>query len=244
MSLGVTDLDTAASYRRFTSHATLADIAGDLLPRFTLSTKVGYFPEGHDLSPQRLRTAVEQIVADLGRVPDAVLLHNPECSPDAFAPACETLEALRDEGLCSAWGVSTWDPRPLLGIPWEIPPTDVVMVRAGLSVPGEVLDASEAFARRCDARQLWGMAPFGGDAADPLWTTVDASLFLADRRAAGPLRAAFAAAFAMPAVARLAVGTSRSDHLAELVRVATLDVNAEMVQEYRSLLRARATVSR
>ncbi len=239
----MTDLDTAANYRHFTSHSTLASIAADLLPRFTISTKVGFFPEGHDLSPQRLRSAVERTVADLGRVPDAVLLHNPECSPDAFAPACATLRVLRDEGLCDAWGVSTWDPRPLLGIPWEIPAADVVMVRAGLSVPGEVLDASEAFALRSSARQLWGMAPFGGDPADPVWTTVDTSLFLESGQMAGPLTAALAASFAIPAVSRIAVGTSRPDHLAELVHARTLNVTADVVREYRSLLRSKATVS-
>ena len=240
----MTDLDTAINYRRHTSHTTLAGIAADLLPRFMLSTKVGFFPDGHDLSPGRLRAAVEGTAIDLGRVPEAVLLHNPECSPEAFERACVTLQALRDEGLCGSWGVSTWDPRPLLGIRWEVPPADVVMVRAGLSVPGKVLDASETFARRCGAGQLWGMAPFGGDAADPLWTTVDASLFLASGQSAGPLPATFAAAFALPAVSRLAVGTSRPDHLVELVRAATLEVNAEMVEEYRSLLPAKATVSR
>lgn len=74
--MGVTGLDTSANYLGFLSHETLARKAADLLPRFTVSTKVGYFqmPDRaeHSLDPLRLRTAVEQAGRDLGRQPDQI----------------------------------------------------------------------------------------------------------------------------------------------------------------------------
>lgn len=58
LDLGVTHLDTGFSYRAFTSHETLADVAADLLGRFTVSTKIGFFrtPDGvrHSLAPELL----------------------------------------------------------------------------------------------------------------------------------------------------------------------------------------------
>jgi aryl-alcohol dehydrogenase-like predicted oxidoreductase len=101
----VTALDTAYNYHRFASHRTLARIAGDLLGRFEISTKVGYFPDGHDLDPARLRQAVEQAAADLGRIPDTVLLHNPEHSPEQVPRAAEILAAARTKD-CAAPGAS------------------------------------------------------------------------------------------------------------------------------------------
>ncbi|MFK8909432.1 hypothetical protein [Streptomyces sp. YS-3] len=77
--------------------------AGDLLPNFSLSTKVGFFPGGHSLDPARLRTAVEQAVKDLGREPDLVFLHNPEHSASdtgRLGPACA---ALADTARVNGW---------------------------------------------------------------------------------------------------------------------------------------------
>lgn len=55
LDLGVTALDTSTSYLDFRSHQVLVRIADDLLPKFTVSTKVGYFsaPDGaeHSLDP-------------------------------------------------------------------------------------------------------------------------------------------------------------------------------------------------
>lgn len=239
----MTALDTAFNYRRFTSHRTLAGIAADLLPAFSISTKVGYFPDGHDLDTGRLRAAVEQSARELGQIPDTVLLHNPERSPDGFGAACAALAQMREAGLCRAWGISTWDPRNLLQSIWEVPRPDVAMVRAGLTVSAAVLDAGEQLVERAGPRELWGMAPFAGDTADPIWATVDTSLFLAPGQQGSALQTGLAAALAIPEVARLAVGTSHLDHLAELARASSLEVNAETVKQYRALLRRRATVS-
>lgn len=240
----MTALDTAFNYRHFTSHRTLASIAADLLPAFSISTKVGYFPDGHDLDTDRLRAAVEQSARELGKIPDTVLLHNPECSPDGFGAACTAMEQLREAGMCRAWGFSTWDPQILLDSPWGVPRPDVAMVRAGLNVPAAVLDAGERLAERAGVRELWGMAPFAGNAADPIWTNADTSLFLAPgQQGSTAFQAGLAAAFAIPEVARLAVGTSRLHHLAELAEASSLVVNTETVKRYRELLRARDTVS-
>jgi pyridoxine 4-dehydrogenase len=221
----------------------LAEAAGDLLEKFEISTKVGFFSDGHSLESTRLRTAVEQAVDELGRIPDTVLLHNPECSPRQFHRACGALCALRDAGLCRAWGLSSWDPRPLVQIAEDAEP-DVLMVRAGLTVPAAVLDAAEELAARLRPTRLWGMAPFGGNVADPVWKVVNTDLFLMpDQQSTTFLAAGLAAAFALPQVERIAVGTSRPDHLAELVEACELATNPQNVERYRALLRRTATVS-
>ncbi|WP_405988440.1 aldo/keto reductase [Streptomyces sp. NBC_00986] len=240
---GVTDLDTAFNYHHFTSHRTLAAIADDLLPEFTISTKVGYFPDGHDLDPARLRIAVERSVKELGRIPDTVLLHNPESSVGGFADACAVLLEMREAGRCKNWGLSTWDPRPLLEADWEIPRPDVAMVRAGLTVPVGILDAVDELVDRAGIAELWGMAPFAGNADDSIWQTVDTSAFLVPGQQGSTLQTGVAAAFAIPEVSRLAVGTSDIEHLAEAVGGSRLEVSTETVTAYRALLRERATVS-
>nr|WP_203673085.1 aldo/keto reductase [Streptomyces sp. SID13666] len=241
--MGVTDLDTAFNYQHFGSHETLAAIAADLLPAFSISTKIGYFPEGHDLSTRSLRTAAEQSAIALGRTPDTILLHNPECSAANFEAACEALAKVREEGLCEAWGISTWSPSPLLESAWEVPSPDVIMVRAGLSVPSLVLDAGEQLTERLGARQIWGMSPFAGDAAGPIWTQVDTRQFLSPGQQGSALQSGIATAFAIPGVTRLAVGTSRLDHLADLAEAVSFEVNSTTVNQYRTLLRRRATVN-
>ncbi|MER6011547.1 aldo/keto reductase [Streptomyces bluensis] len=243
LDLGVTDLDTAFNYHQFASHRTLAAIAGDLLPAFTISTKVGYFPDGHDLDPARLRAAVEQSAKELGRTPDAVLLHNPESSAEGFTDACAALLEMRDAGLCKDWGFTTWDPRRLLEAGWEIPRPDVAMVRAGLTVSAAVLDAVDELVDRAEITELWGMAPFAGNADDSIWQTVDTSTFLVSGQQGSALQAGVATAFAIPDVTRLAVGTSHVEHLAEAIGGSRLEVNTERVTEYRALLRERATLS-
>jgi pyridoxine 4-dehydrogenase len=209
-----------------------------LLDRFEISTKVGFFPDGHSLDPARLRAAVEQTASELGRAPTTVLLHNPERSPQEFQRACEALAAMRDAGLCQAWGLSSWNPQPLLGCAPRSEP-DVLMVRAGLTVPAGDLDASEQLAVRLQPKQLWGMAPFGGNAADPVWSAVDAGQFLeAGQDATGP-EAAFAAAFAIPQVTAVAVGTRDARHLEELRHAAGLRADLNTVARYRTLITRR-----
>ncbi|MGW3493150.1 aldo/keto reductase [Streptomyces sp. NPDC001020] len=243
LAQGVRDLDTAFNYHQFDSHRVLAEVADDLLSSFTISTKVGYFPDGHSLSPARLRAAVEQSAEDLGRTPDTVLLHNPESSVAGLANACVVLRDMREAGFCKNWGLSTWDPRRLLEADWEIPRPDVTMVRAGLTVSAGILDAVDELVDRTQITELWGMAPFAGNAADPIWQTVDTSTFLASGQHGSTLQAGVAAAFAVPGVTRLAVGTSHVSHLTEVVDGSRLEVNREAVTAYRELLRERATVS-
>ncbi|MGA5633133.1 aldo/keto reductase [Streptomyces lydicamycinicus] len=111
--LGIGRIDTASNYLRHRSHEVLKTTAGDLLANFSVSTKVGFFPEGHSLDPARLQIAVEQVAKDLGREPDLVFLHNPEHSASdtgRLGPACAALAHTARAGLCGSWGVSTWDP--------------------------------------------------------------------------------------------------------------------------------------
>ncbi|WP_262391194.1 aldo/keto reductase [Nocardiopsis sp. CNR-923] len=235
----MTGLDTAYNYQHFSSHQALAAAAGEALDEFEITTKVGFFPQGHDLSPERLRQAVRQTVDDLGRVPDTVLLHNPECSVDGFEAACEALVRIRDDGLCREWGISTWSPQELVGRSWALPPPDVIMVRAGLSVPAPVLDATERLTIGLGAKKVYGMAPFGGNANDPIWSKVDTHLFLTPGQQAHTLQAALAAAFAIPEVERIAVGTSSPTHLAHIVQARSLTISPAVIERYRALLRAR-----
>lgn len=236
----MTRLDTAFNYQRFNAHRSLSEVAGDLLPSFEINTKVGFFPDGHDLTPERLKATVRRIPEALGRVPSAVLLHNPECSPEDFEEACTALSELRDTGYCRAWGISSWNPERLIEHQWSVPRPDAIMFRAGLSVPASVLASAERLATRSNPRAVWGMAPFGGDAGDPLWSRIDASLFLEPGQSGSRIQAAVAAAWAVPAVERLAVGTSSSTHLEEIVQAEALTVSTDTVARYRSLLRRRA----
>lgn len=237
----MTALDTAYNYTQFASHRILRDIGEDLLQQFEVSTKVGFFPDGHDLDPARLRAAVEQSIEHLGRRPDTVLLHNPESSPPGFLVGCEALAALQESGLCAKWGISTWDPRALARLPYAGPRPDVLMVRAGLMVPWEVLDAAEAVTMAVRPRERWGMAPFGHDTGDSVWGAVDASIFLAPGQNATTIEAALAVAYSLPTVSRMAVGTTNSDHLRQLQHTRLLDADLAMVVKYRTMLRRRAT---
>lgn len=237
--------------------------AGDLLPEFTISTKVGFFPgtsgPEHSLDPRRLRQAIEDSVMDLRRPPHVVFLHNPESTlaklpPDAagdcLAAACTALRDASAAGLCGYWGISCWDPRPLLapmvnvGIT-AIPVPDVLMSRAGLLVSADILDASDTIATWCslDANLRWGMSPFAGHAADPVWTKVNVRTFLEAGQECSVLQAAFRAAYELPSVLQMAVGTNRVDHLRDLVGALGMRVDKNRTSAYRELLRARSAAT-
>ncbi|ACU77777.1 hypothetical protein Caci_8964 [Catenulispora acidiphila DSM 44928] len=238
LEIGVTAIDTAYSYDQFTSHRALNAIADDLLHRFEISTKVGYFPDGHDLSPVRLRQAIERSTEELDRTPDAVLLHNPEQSPNGLLPACALLSELCDKGWCGSWGIASWDPRPLNSISYEGPAPDVLMVRAGLAVPLLVHEAGEELFKMTAAADRWGMAPFGQDAAARLWSDIDPAKIVSTSGHVGRLEAAFAAAFELPHVSRIAVGTHRADHLAQLHAARCLATDSDTVARYSAALTA------
>lgn len=221
---------------------------------FTVSTKIGYFPGRnggeHSLNPVRLRTAVEQAADDLGREPDLVFLHNPEHSlrgaaphdRDVLARACAALDDAAAKGVCAAWGIASWDPSPLLDL---IDPTSprpsVLMVRAGLLVGVRTLDASDALIKAWNLRDgaVWGMSPFGGSASAPVWARIDPRVFLRDSGRLSRVQAAFRAAYHLPRVDAVAVGTDEPAHLGELVGALTGEVEERTIQEYRSLLRTR-----
>ncbi|MER6101791.1 aldo/keto reductase [Streptomyces sp. NPDC001832] len=256
LELGIDTIDTSFNYRGFSAHAALADVGSDLLPRFTLSTKVGFFPAAgraeHSLDPGRLREAMEQTNRDLGRAPDLVFLHNPERSltgspdaaQDALGAACAALEAAAAEGLCGAWGISSWDPRPLPELADDtMPRPDVLMVRGGLLTGIDVLEASEALAARWDlgTAQLWGMSPFAGKATDPLWDKLDPQVFIQNPDdSLSALQAAFRTAYWLPRVGKIAVGTDNPSHLRELVDALRYEANTKSIHTYRQLLRERA----
>lgn len=252
MDLGVTGLDTSSNYLGFRSHEVLARTAGDLLPKFTLSTKVGYFPRPdgaeHSLEPARLHTAVEQAVADLGREPDLVFLHNPEHSlreatardRDTLVQACTTLDFAVEKGLCASWGIASWNPSPLVSlIDGTAPKPAVLMVRAGLVVGAGTLAAADALAGvwGLDSSGVWGMSPFGGSTSTPVWDRIDPRVFLRAGDQLSPIQAAFRVAYRLPKVGAVAVGTDEPAHLGELVGALAVEVDERTVQEYRALLR-------
>ena len=268
LSLGVSALDTAYNYHRFGSHRLLHRVAGELLDQFHLSTKVGFFPpeaggadNRHSIERVALRGALERTVADLHRVPDLVLLHNPEIALLGLDPvaagemllgACRTLSEAVANGLCRSWGISSWDPRPLVRamerLPEQARPRPaVVMVRAGMLVRCEVLDASERLfallALPPDGR--WGMSPFGGDSAATIWNRVDPRVLLvrADHEPAKRAQATVRVALALPEVDRIAVSTGSGEHLRDVVVSATLRIDPDRVVRYRQLLRNRLITS-
>lgn len=215
-------------------------VAGDLLPKFSISTKVGYFEDGHSLLPARIRCAVEKTVEDLGCEPDTILLHNPEHSTPGVKTlrhACATLSDAAAAGLCGRWGISTWDPRPLVGL--DIPRPDTLMVRSGLLVSSSVLDAAQELVTAWRPSTVWGMSPFGGSATEPVWARVDPRMFLRVP-AATAVQAAFRVAFALPEVEAVAVGTDDPEHLRELLGGLEYEIDTEVIRSYRELLRQSA----
>ncbi|MFF7371888.1 aldo/keto reductase [Streptomyces tricolor] len=254
LDLGVTALDTSTNYLGFRSHQVLARTAGDLLPKFTVSTKVGYFPgpDGteHSLDPTRLNSAVEEAAKNLGREPDLVFLHNPEHSlrkavphhKDVLAAACAALDDAREKGLCGAWGVASCNPSPVVSlVDLTVPRPSVLMVRAGLLVGARTLDAAETLinAWKLGYGEVWGMSPFGGSTSASVWDRLDPRLFLQDGGRLSRVQAALRVAYHLPRVGSIAVGTDEPTHLGELVGALPGQVEERTVQEYRKLLRDR-----
>ncbi|GLZ28092.1 hypothetical protein Lesp02_02820 [Lentzea sp. NBRC 105346] len=254
LTLGITDVDTAFNYQAFEGHRALAKAAGDLIHEFAVSTKVGFFPVGnrnyHSLRRWNLREAIEKTVCELGVPPAVVFLHNPEESLrplhpaqafDYFADACAELDRAADVGLCAAWGVASWEPGPLIealqaGTACLRPST--LMVRAGLSLDAEQLNAAERLATEFDIKPdgRWGMSPFAGSTSDEAWTTTDLSAFLAPEQDPTSVQAAFRLAFELPHCTRLAVGSSNKRHLDELYAATQLEVIPGAVDKYRELI--------
>lgn len=261
LAAGLRALDTAYNYRGFTSHRTLAATASDLLGEFAISTKVGFFPgpDGtpeHSLDPVRLRDALDESATTLGVVPEMVFLHNPEralsgadpaAELDRLVTACGVLQDAVTAGLCRSWGWSAWDTQPLAAALPDtaaaagVPVPQVLMVRAGLLVTAGVLDAGERLAEvfGLAAGARWGMSPFGGALARPVWDAVDPRGFLAPHQNATIAQALLRVAFTLPAVDRIAVGTDNPAHLDALLAATGLDVDETRLARYRDLLRER-----
>lgn len=228
-------------------------MAGDLLGEFEISTKVGFFPDGHSLDPLRLRGAIELSAAELGRPPDLVFLHNPERSlgglpeplgRDVLAAAVTALTNAVRTGLSRAWGISSWNAEALVPYLAEMPAPDVLMTRCGLTCAPAALDAAGNLAEHLGvpAAGRWGMAPFGGTPATVPWPPP--ATFAPGQEAATPFQAAFAVAHHLPDLAAIAVGADKRDHLAELVAATRLDIDPARVAAYRALLTQRkATVT-
>ncbi|MEU6502755.1 aldo/keto reductase [Streptomyces californicus] len=256
LQLGVTSIDTSTNYFGFRSHTVLAREAGDLLPRFAVSTKVGYFPGPeqveHSLDPVLLYEAVEHAARNLGREPDLVFLHNPEHSLRdavdggrvALAKACAALDDVTSKGLCGAWGVASWNPSPLVDlVDPTAPKPSVLMARAGLLVGAKTLDAVEALAAAwdLDRSRMWGMSPFGGSTGDPVWDHIDPRVFLRDGDGFSRVQAVFRASYCLPRVGTVAVGTDDPAHLGELLDALAAEPDERTIHEYRALLRERLT---
>jgi pyridoxine 4-dehydrogenase len=260
LELGIKDLDTAFNYAGFSSHSQLSHIAGDLLPKFFLSTKIGFFPSTssepeHSLDPVRLRESIEATVERLGRPPDVVFLHNPERSMANVETACgwailtdaaAVLTDAVDENLCASWGISTWDPGPLLAVArsatdaWALNPSHL-MHRSGLLTGTRIMDSTDELADilRIGVSARWGISPFGGDSSANFWRQLRLdSLFVKPTAATIP-QMAFRLAFELPYVDRVAVSLGTVGHLHDLVAAVGLEVDDRKIARYRDLLGAR-----
>lgn len=194
---------------------------------------------------------MEKAAKDLGREPDVVFLHNPEHSlrkagpqhRDLLAAACAVLDDAEEKGLCGAWGVASWDPSPLLSlVDVTVPRPSILMVRAGLLVGARTLNAADTLidAWGLGGGEVWGMSPFGGSTSASVWDRLDPRLFLQDGGRLSRIQAAFRAAYHLPRVDSIAVGTDEPTHLGELVVALAGQVEERTVQEYRKLLRDRS----
>ncbi|WP_131769690.1 aldo/keto reductase [Candidatus Protofrankia californiensis] len=256
---GIQDLDTAFNYADFSSLDRLAAIAPDLISEFRLSTKVGFFPSAtgraeHSLNPIQLRQAIEVTADTLGRTPDVIFLHNPERSVTEagreigyglLTDAAETLERAVHSGLCAAWGISTWEPRPLVEAirhraELSALPTHL-MHRSGVLVSSAVMEATDSLAEllRVGVDGRWGMSPFGGDTRLPFWDTLSVGSLLSMQGPYNPVEAAFRLAYELPNVERVSVSLNDPMHLAQLVEATRLSVDPVMLERYRKLLRSR-----
>ena len=228
----------------------LSETAADLLPKFTISTKVGFFQGAggaeHSLDPGRLRLAIETAVRELGTEPDTVLLHNPEQSLAGLSPAdgqgllknaCAALNDAAREGLCRAWGVASWDTRPIGMVRLdELPPPDILMVRAGFLVGIDLLDATAVLRDNWCPGETWGMSPFGGG-GEKAWQDFDPRPFLRPAHdGLSRTQAAFRTAFHLPSAAAVAVGTDNPEHLAQLVHALSAEVDTTTVTQYLRVL--------
>jgi pyridoxine 4-dehydrogenase len=250
----VNSLDTAYNYRGFTSHRVLARVAGDLLPQFRISTKVGFFSGAagtlHSLDPNRLRNAIWQSVDDLGVRPKTIFLHNPERTLagmdvtqgcDVLAAACVVLAEAAAFGLCDSWGIASWKPEPVLAVLGErsaCPTPNLLMTRAGLSLDASALAVVDQVAALLDVDPLnrWGMSPFAGNTRDAAWHTTNLAPFLDYGQPHTSLQAAFRLAYDLPRITHLAVGSDNPAHLHELVAATHLRVAAGTVDRYRQLI--------
>ncbi|WP_370652805.1 aldo/keto reductase [Frankia sp. Cj5] len=262
LELGIRDIDTAFNYADFSSHAQLSAIIPDLLPEFHLSTKVGFFPSStehseHSLEPVRIRRAAEMSADALGCIPDVIFLHNPERGVkaagdsrgrDLFLEAAQTLDEAAKSGVCAAWGISTWDARPLVDVlgghlPDSTPRPAHLMHRSGVLASPAVWEAADTFAGllRVDVRNRWGMSPFGGDTRLPFWGDLNLASLLSTRPPsdiAAP-QVAFRLAYELPPVARVAVSVNGLNHFTQLVEATRLEVVPEKIERYKDLLRRR-----
>lgn len=115
------------------------------------------------------------------------------------------------------------------------------MIRAGLLVGIETLDAGDALAEAWNLSNstVWGMSPFGGSASAPVWGRIDPRLFFRDNSGLSRVQAAFRTAYQLPQVNTVAVGTDEPAHLGELIASLASEADEQVVHEYRSLLRER-----
>ncbi|MFJ4338500.1 hypothetical protein [Streptomyces sp. NPDC088915] len=156
---------------------------------------------------------------------------------ETLATACAVLVDAARAGLCGGWGISSWDPRPLVDL--AAPRPGVLMARAGLLVGVDVLEASEALVARWRPSRVWGMSPFGGNTTEAVWERFDPRIFLRDSPLATKIQAVFRSAYGLPPVEAVAVGTNSVDHLRELVGALAWEIDDQVVSEYRQLLQGR-----
>lgn len=244
LNRGITALDTAGSYHDGQAHQLLSAAAGDLLERFRISTKLSVRAGWPSLHEQAWRG-----IDKLGTRPEVLLLHNPEhvlrqlpgqhSRQRWWAGTAASMAELVERGACRAWGVASWDPRPLVPVltntAGQTRRPEVVMIRAGLLVPAEVRTALDTLLDQLPSAARWGMSPFAGNPR--LLDDIPLHVLLASQQhqAASRWQIAVAAAWQLPAVSRLAVG-ARAGHLDELVTAADLLLDRQRLTAFRRQL--------
>ena len=150
------------------------------------------------------------------------------------------MRAMVDGGLAGAWGISCWNPAPLLARAGSIDiPVDALMLRVGLGLPAGALHDADRLVRQLglDRSQCWGMSPFGGSQARELIGIGGFTAFV--RQPCTEAGAVLRLAFELPPVGTVCFGSSDVGHIHQAAQALALDVDLQRVQRYRDVLTAR-----
>ncbi|MGW3170187.1 aldo/keto reductase [Streptomyces sp. NPDC001153] len=255
VACGASWIDTAPNYHQGRAQAQLQPVlAGN--PELRVSTKVGFFTpdiataakeagvltpaeaaSGHCLTHCYVAWQSRHNVAELGRVPDIVFIHNPERADrphDAITSAFTALEAEARAGRIGGYGIATWT-----GFDGVFSVADLLDIATRCGGPGHHLAAIQLpvslVMLKPVAQALEGTGPLAEATAAGLDTFISAPLhggelptMVTDELAllidpgATPAEAALRVAASTPGVNHVLLGSGPAQHWEAAQRVLAL----------------------